>query len=95
MTKQQAIKILGQFGCTNIIPDGKFCVYLNTPSGERALVDPKDFARELQLRATQVDTHLKIDPFFDHEPCYMAETNAFITAYYQRNPDALREIEAL
>jgi hypothetical protein len=48
MTKAQAIKRLVVLGCTNVVPDGKFCVYLTTPSGNRSLVDPRDFLKELE-----------------------------------------------
>ena len=48
MTKAQAIKRLVALGCTNIVADGKFCVYLTTPSGNRALVDQRDFLKELE-----------------------------------------------
>lgn len=48
ITKQQAIKRLLGLGCRNVVPDGKFCVYLTTPSGNRALVDPRDFLAELE-----------------------------------------------
>ena len=56
MTKAQAIKRLVALGCTNVVPDGKFCVYLTTPSGNRALVDPRDFLKEL---GTVIDVRVK------------------------------------
>jgi hypothetical protein len=53
MTKKQALAELVKLGCSNIVPDGKFCVYVTLPSGERALCDPKDMVRELQERGSK------------------------------------------
>lgn len=50
MTKQQAIRKLIELGCTNIVPDGKFCIWATLPSGERGLFDPRDLLAELQLK---------------------------------------------
>jgi len=34
------------------------------------------------------------DPFTGCEPCYLAETQASITSFYQRNPQAVRNAQA-
>ena len=44
----------------------------------------EDTVMQTPITLEQVERHLAIDPFFDHEPAYMAETNAFITAFLQR-----------
>jgi len=58
MTKQKAIKELVKLGWTDIVPDGRFCVYATSPSGSRGLFDPKDLLTEILSKST-ISTELE------------------------------------
>jgi len=58
MTKQQTIKKLETLGVSNIVLDGKFCIYATLPSGERGLFDPRDLLRTLTERQQALEDRL-------------------------------------